>query len=201
MCSHSAIILTYSFKNTLVPNTNDLFKVFLWVYAVVYIYIFYSPSSYPIGMYKVYYSILISFIIKSIRLPLFFFFLFSKRHNEQEKNLFCYIKDKEISTCIISITVGLRPAFFLSSSYTGQRTIISMLYTYNMHWEERKKPHERHREKKRNRENKAKKNDRRRSKGQTSLIVHYCSARKNKVVGCLFTIMIIINLLYTRHFL
>jgi len=81
MRSHSVLILTYSFKNALVPNTTDLFKVFFMsvcMHAVVYIYIFfYSSFFYPIGMYKVYYSILISFIIKSIRLPLFLFFFSS----------------------------------------------------------------------------------------------------------------------------
>jgi hypothetical protein len=50
----------------------------------LYIHISYSFFSlYPIGMYKVYYSILISFIIKSIPLPSFFlFFFFFERHKE-----------------------------------------------------------------------------------------------------------------------
>jgi hypothetical protein len=70
-------------------------------------------------MYKVYYFILINFIIKSISFPTYFLFLFLfGRHKVYDKILFCYIKDKEIPTYIISIDIGSMVLSFIMSLYT-----------------------------------------------------------------------------------
>ena len=134
-------ILTYPFKNTLVPNKGRPFQsVFMSECRCVYTFlILLSPHS--IGMYKVYYSILISFIIKSIPLPSFFlpflfffvFFFFLDVTVNRKKNLFCYIKDKEISTCIISITVGLRPSIFYHHHLVQDKEQLSQCFIPNIH--------------------------------------------------------------------
>jgi len=158
--------------------------VFLWTYVLVYTYPLFFHF-YPIYIYKVYYFILINFIIKSISFPTYFLFLFLfGRHKEYDKILFCYIKDKEIPTYIISIDIGSMVLSFIMS-YTTRNNYLDTLYTTYI-----KKKDEREREKTI-------------QAGQMtneSLIVHYCSARKNKVFGCLFAIIIII-ILYTRDFL
>ncbi len=76
-CPHARLYSDFLVQEHISAEQTTFSKCF-YECMPLYTHISYSPSSfYPIGMYKVCYCILISFIIKSISLPSFSSFFFS----------------------------------------------------------------------------------------------------------------------------